>query len=96
MRGAWLLLLTLIGGQPPKLVRTPKRPAPRVVDATTHDTVSRNDEQKREEAEHDGDTNALGEVDSQENPTRDPHSDNSYKSTRRSSTPRRRAVSNTL
>ena len=35
----WLLLLTLIGGQPPKLVRTPKRPAPRVVDAATHDTV---------------------------------------------------------
>ena len=37
MKGAWLLLLGLGGGQPPKLVRTPKRPV--VVDASTHDTV---------------------------------------------------------
>ena len=36
MKGAWLLLLGA-AGQPPKLVRTPKRPA--VVDASTHDTV---------------------------------------------------------
>ena len=39
MKGAWLLLLGA-AGQPPKLVRTPKRrPKPVVVDASTHDTV---------------------------------------------------------
>ena len=42
MKGAWLLLLGLGGGQPPKLVRTPKRPAPRVVDAATNEAAPAN------------------------------------------------------
>ena len=42
MKAAWLLLLGLVGGQPPKLVRTPKRPAPRVVDAATNEAAPAN------------------------------------------------------